>query len=322
MPQFMIIGLVGGLASAALFASAVAGRPGGALVLYYLAPLPSLIAGIGWGWFAAAVAALAGALGIAVTLTSAKLAGAFFISQGLPIVVIAYLALLSRPAADGNGAVEWYPIGRLVAAATIIAGLIGVATLLTLGTDVEEIRALMKKIIEEVFSKDLERLRGTPLTGAQIDSLTGLMLYVLPGASASSWLASFLLNLWLAGRITQASGRLARPWPDLGLMTFPRPFPLFLAAATVLTFVPGYFGLIAISFSGALVFAYMLLGLAIIHYVTRDNPQRPFVLSAVYAVLLVLNTWAAIGLALVGLAEPVSPLNRFRRKPKAPPPGG
>ena len=32
---------------------------------------------------------------------------------------------------------------------------------------------------------------------------------------ASSWLITTLLNFWLAGRITRASGRLPRPWPDI-----------------------------------------------------------------------------------------------------------
>ena len=45
-----------------------------------------------------------------------------------------------------------------------------------------------------------------------------------------TWLGGFLLNLWLAGRITRMSGRLIRPWPDLAAMTISALDALALAA--------------------------------------------------------------------------------------------
>ena len=54
-----LIGAGAGLVSAALFASA-ATATSLAGILFYLAPLPICLAGLGWGWIAAAVAALAG----------------------------------------------------------------------------------------------------------------------------------------------------------------------------------------------------------------------------------------------------------------------
>ncbi len=84
-----------------------------------------------------------------------------------------------------------------------------------------------------------------------------------------------------------------------------------LVIALVFTFLPGYPGLISSGFAGALLFAYMLMGLAIIHYVTRGKAHRPFILWAVYFLLLLFNSWVAAIIALLAIAEPISPLKRW-----------
>lgn len=327
MPLHLLIGLAAGLASAVLFASATAGGMAGRIILYFLAPLPSFLAGLGWGAPAALVAALAGSATLGLVMGGVVPAGVFLVSQGLPIVVLCHLALLNRPIdpphaglQGGPGAVEWYPPGRLVAAATIMAGALSVMSLLMLGGDLEDVRKLLRTLIERVFAKELAVLRNKPLSPEEITSLAGMALYVLPAASAASWLGGFVLNLWLAGRITLASGRLVRPWPDLAAMTFPPGMVLGLAIAMGLTFLPGYPGLIATGFAGALFFAFTLMGLAIIHHTSRGKPQRPFVLAGTYAALLVLNSWAALVIALIAVAEPMSPLRRdFTARPPPPP---
>ena len=101
-------------------------------------------------------------------------------------------------------------------------------------------------------------------------------------------------------------------------MTFPRGFGLGLAASLGLTaVVPGYGALVPAGYAGAFLLAFMLLGLAVIHGATKGKPARPFILWGVYVALVILNTWAAIAIALIGALEPVLP---FRRKP-SPPPG-
>jgi hypothetical protein len=116
--------------------------------------------------------------------------------------------------------------------------------------------------------------------------------------------------MWLAGRITRMSGRLVRPWSDLSAMTFPRWLALALAAAFAMTFTTGYPALLGSGFAGAFFLAYVLMGLAIVHFITRGKPSRPFVLWGVYLSLLILNTWAALIIALLALMEPFLPLRR------------
>ncbi len=324
MPYFALFGLAGGFASAVLFMSALAGGPAGRIILYFLAPLPSFLAGLGWGAPSALVAALAASAGIGFVLGGIWPAFVFLVSQGLPIVILCHLALLNRPIGSGvpdeedaGGAppLDWYPVGRLLAAGAIIAGSLSVMSLFMLGGDLEQVRNALRELIEKVFAQDLASLRDKPLTGEEIDALARLGLLLLPAASATSWLAGFSLNLWLAGRITHASGRLVRPWPDLAAMTFPPGMVWGLVIAIAFTFLPGYPGLISSGFAGALLFAYVLMGLAIIHYVTRGRPQRPLILWGVYFLLLLFNSWMAALIALLAIAEPISPLRRW------PPPG-
>ena len=81
--------------------------------LFYLAPLPILIAAMGWSHWAALIAALVASSGLA-----AVFGGFFFLTflagVALPAWWLGYLALLARPVATATGGLEWYPAGHLV----------------------------------------------------------------------------------------------------------------------------------------------------------------------------------------------------------------
>jgi len=113
MPVGFLIGLGGGLASALLFYSAARGSPFLGTMLLLLTPLPSLLAGLGWGWLPAAAGALAGTLVMAVA-ASVPFAAGYFLALGLPVALIPYLAYLSRPQPQDPAKREWYPAGRLL----------------------------------------------------------------------------------------------------------------------------------------------------------------------------------------------------------------
>jgi hypothetical protein len=324
MPASILVGLGGGLASAVLFASAASGGAAGRVLLYVLAPLPSFLAGLGWGSGAAAVAAIAGSGVISVVL-GLKTSLLFFATQGVPAAVLCHLALLSRPLAAGAFAtpasppVEWYPPGRMVAVATLMAAAFSIISLLVLGPDLDTLRHLLRELVENVFLRELPGLKDRQLSPDEITAIVELSLYELPAGSSIMWLGGVLLNLWLAGRITLASGRLARPWPDLAAIIYPRGFALGLGAAVALAFTAGYPGLIGSSFGGAFFLAYVLMGLAIIHFVTRGRASRPFVLWAIYLALFVLNTWAALMVAVIALLDPfLSWRQRSARPPSNP----
>jgi hypothetical protein len=318
MPYRLLIGFGAGLVSAVVFASATAGPLLMRMVLFLLTPLAMFLAGLGLGPLAAAVAGFAG---VAFVLLAGSATGAlvFAASQAIPVVVLTYLASLNRQ--TGPNHVEWYPAGRLVIAAAILAGLFATLTLFLLGGDIDTLRTALRDMLQSFVNAELPKMPDAPTLGAQeIDEATAIALALLPAASAISTMGSLLFNLWLAGRITMASGRLQRPWPDLAAIVYPPATPLLLALATGAGFLAGLPGMIAAGFAGPLFLAYVLLGLAVVHFMTRGRPWRPFALWGLYASLFIMNTVASLAIALLGLAEAIWPMRKVSPPPKGPPP--
>ena len=145
-----------------------------------------------------------------------------------------------------------------------------------------------------------------------------MLARALPAAFAVIWLTITLFNLWMAGLIVDASGRALRPWPNLHALELPNAFVLIFAVALVASFLPGLAGLLATGLAGALLFAYVLQGLAVIHVYSRGVPLRALLLAAVYLGILLLG-WVAIAVAILGLGEPLFRL-RGRGNEHGPPP--
>jgi hypothetical protein len=88
MPTGIIIGLGSGLVSALLFYSAARGGPVLRPVLLFLIPLPSLVAGLGWGWLAAVAAAVSGAIAVGVIVSGSVVIG-YLLALGVPVALAA-----------------------------------------------------------------------------------------------------------------------------------------------------------------------------------------------------------------------------------------
>lgn len=315
MPISLIIGAGSGLVSAALFTSA-ATATSLAGILFYLAPLPLCLAGLGWGGMATLLSALTGTVVVAASLGAAT-AAVFALSIAAPTALLAHLALLSRPAATPNGqvvgALEWYPPGRIVGWAALIAGLLAGILVLTVGYDQEAYRDTIREILEHSTLKELDR-NGTVFTEEAIASLSSVLARALPAAFAVIWLTITLFNLWIAALIVDASGRALRPWPDLRGFELPNALVPIFAAALAASFLPGLPGLLATGLAGALLFAYVLQGLAVIHLYSRGLPFRAVLLTAVYLGILLVG-WVALVVAILGLAEPLLGLRQRRQPP-------
>lgn len=306
MPTPLLIGAGSGLVSAALFGSA-ATAPAIAGLLLYLAPLPLCLAGLGWGSAAAAAGALSGTLAVALLL-GLPAAAVFALAIGIPIATLCYLILLSRApvAAEGAtgtlGPVEWYPPGRLIGWAAMIAGALAALVVLYLGYDQETYRASIKAALEHSALKEFDR--DGILTEENIANLTVVLARALPAAIAAIWLCISLFNLWMGGLIVQASGRALRPWPQLDAIDLPNLFFIVFAVSLVLSFIPGLIGLVATGFAGAMLFAFVMQGLAVLHVYTRGVPFRGLLLAAVYLGIFLLG-WVALAVAILGLSEPM-----------------
>ena len=303
----LLMAIAAGIISAVVFASATTGPLPLRFVLFFLTPLPLYLAGLGLGPQAAAVSAIVATLTI-LALTNPVAALVFVVSTGLPAVLTTRFALLGREreGADTAKDMEWYPIGRIVMAAALFAGVFASLGLLVMGGDTAALTKAMHDAVEAFVKTQMPQIPGAAtVTDEQINEIAARASAMLPWSLAALSLMTTLLNLWLAGRITLASGRLARPWPDLSAVMLPSSATFGLLIALALSFAGGAPGLLASGFSGAFMMAFALVGLAVAHALTRGSPWRNFFLSAIYASLLIFTPAAALILAIAGLAETI-----------------
>src|SRR5581483_8593419 len=97
----------------------------------------------------------------------------------------------------------------------------------------------------------------------------------------------------------------------------PQAVPIVLVIATVAAFIPGPAGRIAEAVAGAFGAAMALVGMAVIHTLTRGYAWRAPVLTAMY-VLTVLSGVPLALLALAGIADTVFHIRTRRAKPSVP----
>jgi Predicted membrane protein (DUF2232) len=308
--QNLLVGVGAGAAAALLFASVASGSLL-SLFLFYLAPLPILIAALGWSHVSGLVAAIVASVCLGLVF-GPLFFFAFLLGIAAPAWWLGYLALLARPAAGGD--VEWYPPGRLVLwAAGLAAGVVAIA-LLQIGSDTDSIRNGLKEALQRVLRLETGGAADEPLNLPGItepERLIALLAIMLPSVAAGCGALTLVLNLWIAGRVVDLSGRLKRPWPDIPGMAFPRSAPALLALALAIAFVPALVGLVAGLFAATLLMAFTLLGFAVLHALTRGVPGRTAILGGAYAAVVVLG-WPALAAVLLAIADMI-----FRWRTKA-----
>ncbi len=319
MMQFAIVGIGAGAAAALLFASVTSGV-WLSIPLFYLAPLPIMIAGLGWSHWAAAIAALAGALVLALAFGPVFFFS-FLAGAGVPAWWLGYLAMLARPASNGAAALEWYPPGRLVVWAAILGGLVVVVAIPNFGLDAESFRAGLRHALTHILRVETNAPPGAPLAMPGVSNagrLVDFLVAAIPPAAAVLATITNVLNLWLAACVVKFSGRLKRPWPPIAAMTFPRPLVIALAIVVALSFFGSLIGIIAGVLSASLLMAYGMLGFAVLHAITRGMASRMFLLGGVYLAVLVLG-WPVLALCLLGLIEATIDLRARIANTRGPP---
>jgi Predicted membrane protein (DUF2232) len=305
MPTGILVGLGSGLVSGLLFYSAAQGGPLLRPLLLLLIPLPSLVAGFGWGWIAAVAAALSSAIVVGILVASGVVIG-YSLTVGIPVALASYLAYLSRPHVSDPAKREWYPAGRLLAVMALYAGALPLMLLPLIGGSYESLRPLMKEVLHE-FAKRWAP-PDAPIPDEVLAQQAEWALYLLPAGLAAQWLALCALNLYLAGRIVLASGLLARDWPDLPGLAYPPILALVFAAALLLTSAGGLVGTAAVGFTGALLTAYLIGGLAFTHFVGKR--RAPWLVWAVYLGLFFLWPFFMPVVVGAGLLESTFQLKR------------
>jgi hypothetical protein len=290
MVQIIFVALTAGVATALLFVSVVSFSVL-SFFLYCIAPLPIMIAALGWTHWAGLAAAFLAACGLGFVSTPLFFA---ILPIGAGAWWLGYLALLARPANDPDpDHLVWYPVGHLVVWTALLATLLVIAAILQAGADLDGFRAELKTWFERILRAQ------SPAPDADV-----LDVLVLAAPPMLAMFVTFtnLLNLWLAGRIVKVSGRLRRPWPDIAAMQLPGFTPLLLAGSLLGAFLPGLIGFAAGVLAASLLMAYAILGFAVLHAITRGMDSRGFVLAGVYAVVGIFHLPLLV-MTLVGIAE-------------------
>jgi hypothetical protein len=322
MIAMVLIALAAGCASALMFASITSGALI-SLVLFYLAPLPLMVAAIGWGPLSATIGGIAAAIGLGA-LFGLPYCIAYAMTVALPAWWLGHLALLGRPIANasaGNGAapvapaVEWYPTGRTLLWIAGFAALTTFAAMLTLGTDATTIVATMKRgLLQMLGSRETS-------PSADLERVIDALVMIAPSAAAMMAMITLTINLWLAARVTATSGRLQRPWPDLKSTTLPPMTLVALCVAIAFCFTGGLLSMFAQIATAALLMAYALTGFAVLHTLTLALRSRAIWLGCTYAVVVVFS-WPVLAMVVLGLLDAIFGLREryLRTRPPPPPP--
>ncbi|QWG20488.1 DUF2232 domain-containing protein [Bradyrhizobium sediminis] len=306
MIMIVLIAIAAGCASALMFASIVSGALI-SLLLFYLAPLPLMVAGLGWGPLSATIGGIAAATGLGA-IFGLPYCIAFVLTVALPAWWLGHLALLGRPmdnsVPSGNGATpvtpafEWYPIGRILLWIVGFAALTTMAALLTLGSDADTITGALKRGLMRILGPRNATSRG------EIERWVDALVIIAPAAAAIVAMMTLTLNLWLAARITSTSGRLHRPWPDLKSAELPPMTLVALSIAIAFCFTGGLLAILAQIVSAVLMMAYAITGFAVLHTLTLALKSRALWLSCAYAIVVVFG-WPVLAMVALGVADAI-----------------
>ncbi len=305
-----LISIGAGLAAAIFFIVPMKGAMAAGVTMLF-APLPLMIAGMAFAPSSALTGGLAGAL-LIWALVHEYYAVFFLAWAAFPAFWLTRLAWLARPAGEGESAEEdglvWYPVGGLVfwsalLGAGVSAGLVLAGVIWLGGYDAflsQTIRSLTP-ILEMV----LKAPSGPKLPeGASVGDLARYAALAIPAVLAAWATLSYAANLWIAGRVTQMSHVMKRPWLAIPEhLRMPQTATFFFSAAfllCVLTGLPRALGLIGLA---ALGIAYALQGFAILHAMSRGFQWRNALLLPLYFATFFLFPAPVVLVALFGLAH-------------------
>ncbi len=305
MLQRYAVAFGAGCAAAFLFAvSAEASAV--AMLLAYLAPLPIMIATMGWGLDAGAIAAAASVAGLSVI--AEPLSGMLFAaSVAFPAWLLA--AFVVTPVARYlprrfSGLPPFPTIGAIVTLAAVI-GMIGATAVLTTVIAIYHGYAGGAAAVTQALASLAADALDDAGDGEAAKAFATTLVRIGPAAIAGSTLLMLCVNLYAAARSVQLSHRLARPWLDLPTsLWLPAPLGLVAIACGAAAWVLGnptaqYLSIVAAGLGAAFAFQ----GLAVAHALSRGLKLRLLMLVALYACCLLRTQYTLPVLALLGVVD-------------------
>lgn len=315
------------------------------LMLSFLAPLPIMLAMLGFGRMVGLVSLATACVAVAVLVPvvapripdssildiTARTTLSFAFMLGAPALWLSYLASMSRPRGQSQWQPtapstttylrEYIPVERIVTAcvaiaATVVVGGVIVVVLRhgSLDSALDQVAAELTPILEEMISSSTRIPSGT-----DVPRMARMIVAASAPFAAGMLFLVLMLDLWLAAKIARLSGRLQRPWPDIAVeLQIPRPYGILLGAAFATIFLGGPAAVIAAVVAVVLAAAFALQGLAVLHVVSRGWQARGLMLWIVYGLLVALlpSGLSPLLCTVLGLVES---LHSFRNTGAAPP---
>jgi hypothetical protein len=299
MNRQALFALAAGVAGALLYLSILSGSPG-AFVLAYFSQTPLFLVGFALGLVPAAIACGIALVGL-FAATQIATAALFVLLTGLPVLYVVRQALKSRPGSAGQ--TEWYPPGLILAGLTAYGLLLLAAAALYYAGEPGGLEAVSRRYLESVFQ--LSPAGNRDGLGPTVE----VIARYIPGTVIGSALVMVVINAALAQGALAKTGNALRPNPAYSRVALPRWPAMVLPAAIAVAFVPGWIGFVGGNAAVIVAAPFALVGLAVLHSVSRGWPARGFALGFIYLTTVLLG-WPALLVAGVGVVDHWSPLRR------------
>lgn len=305
------IAIVAGVAAALAVAAAMQMGPLG-VPLLIAGAFPVYLATLSWGTSAGVVASVT-AIFVTAGLISTPAAVSMGLLFSIPASVIGHQANLAQQ--NDQGTLEWYPLSNLFfnLCTVLVIGIL--ATGYFVGYDAEVLTPNMTEAVGDALRNNSA---NTNLGEADIQTITAMMLRLLPFMFSGMWLIAHLLNLYLATWVARSSGMMPRPRDDIpanaGLPAYAVAFAV--ASVVLAVLLEGAGQQIAGVVAGIFIMAFALIGLANLHLKARGNPAGLNLLIVCYAIII----FFYLPLLLFSVGGILRVLTNTN--PNTPPPGG
>ena len=268
-----------------------------AVLLGFLSSMPLMVAALGLGVAAAALAGLVAATACGV-VGGLPFGVSFFGIAALPAILIAKWALGSTKGPQET--VRWYPVGGVLARLTVVM----TGMLLLWIAALPDHDGGVRGWLEEFLSQALDML-GDQVDPRERTELTHVLSATLPAMLAGVWLLMAAVNAVIAQTILARLGQSLRPSPDyVGLELPDWLVGLPLGAALVWVGTSGNTAYVAANVVVIGLIPFSGLGVALIHgWLARRQQAKAMGFVAFYGTLMMFSVWALVPLALVGLVR-------------------
>jgi hypothetical protein len=284
--------LAGGAgAVAALFWLTLGSTMPGALILVQV---PLFAMGLALGMVPTAVAC-GTAFVVVLATTEMMSSGMFVLTTIVPVLLLLYFALQSRPGPDDS--VEWYPTGFVMAWMSALAlGYLLAAGLYFSGAD-GGLEGTSSNFLKMRLSAILVEFPAD-----NIDAVVAVVTRFFPSTALGIWQMTVIVAGILAQGLLSRFGRNLRRFTPFSDFALPQWIGFALIACLIASLAMGQIGYLGQNGAILVSIPFFFLGLSVIHAVSRGRRGRQFGLLLLYLLMMLLG-WPALIVVGLGFVE-------------------